>query len=141
MSTKQVIRDEMEMVETLGMIVQTFQEISVMKMQAVRKQVLQSRDFLDQLSNVFGDVKSSYRKQIARMLEKNKKLINEASLLNKNGKTVSVLISINSKLYGDIGEKVFDLFCKNVDDGIVDVASLRATAGDKFSFGGCAYTR
>jgi ATP synthase F1 gamma subunit len=127
MSTKKEITDEIELIDTMGMIVQTFQEISVMKMQAVRKSVLQSRNFLDELANVFGDVNDSYRNQIQRMIEKNKKLTDEASLLNKNGKTVSILISTNSKLYGDITFKVSELFNENVsnnNDDIIIVGKL-----------------
>jgi len=88
-----------------------YEEISVTKMQRVRGKVLQARDYLSEISDVYETVKSSYRKEILSMM--NSKKQNETlafSTMQKNGKSISILISSNNKLYGDIGRKVFHVF-------------------------------
>jgi F0F1-type ATP synthase gamma subunit len=39
----------------------------------------------------------------------------------KNNKTISILLSSNSKLYGDIGRKVFQYFLKSIQDKNTDI--------------------
>mgnify|MGYP001369188352 CR=1 FL=1 len=120
---KQLDRD-IKLINTFKGLAEAYEEISVTKMQRVRGKVLSAREFLEELSKVFDDVKSSYGTQIEQLL-KHKKGIFSFSTFNKNGKSVSVLISSNNKLYGDIGRKVFRVFMDQV----------KGTQGDIFIIG------
>ena len=83
-------------------------------MQKVRGAVLQSRQFLEGLLLVFAKVKSAY--------------VNEAgvnaSSRTRNGRTVAVFISANSRLYGDIVDRTFQKFSDYVKGNKPDVVIL-----------------
>lgn len=115
MQERKKILEEIELVDNLKMLAQAYQEISVIKMQYIRNSVLKNRDFLSELSEVFYHVKQSYKKQIEAMMQKKKITDPKAfSTLTKNNKTVSVFISGNAKMYGDIIKKIFNVFVQQV---------------------------
>ena len=111
MQNRKSLIDEIELVNNLKMLTQAYEEISVIKMQRVRDSVLKNRDFITGISYVYYDVKTSYRRQIEELMKQKKSAnISSFSTIKKNGKSVSVLLSANNKLYGDIILKVFYLF-------------------------------
>lgn len=114
--------EEINQVEGIKMLAGAYQEISVSKIQSTRGVVLNNREFLNLLSEAFYDVRNSYQKQIANIL-KNKKVKKStiSSMLMKNGKTVSVMLSANSKLYGSIVPKVFDSFIEYINNNSSDI--------------------
>lgn len=98
----------------------TYQELAAMQMQRVRDSILQTRRYMDGLSDVFIDVRQSHYQKIKDLIERNKKA-NAAALagkkqqltlstLKKNGKSLAILISPDSKFSGDITRKVFSAF-------------------------------
>lgn len=89
------LNEDLEAADSLKFLAQAYELISVTKMQQIRRSVLKTRDFLDRLADVFVDVKGSYR---------------SFSTLAKNGKSVAVLISANTRLYGSIVYQIFDAF-------------------------------
>ena len=98
------IKEETEFINILKSICQAYQELSVLRMQEIRGSVLSIRRFLGSLSEVFGDVKSSYALSLI-----NKKGDLSLTDLQKKGE-VAVLISENEALYGDLLQKVFAEF-------------------------------
>lgn len=121
MQSLKELRENIDTVSAMGMVVQAMQEISVMKMQKERKGVEQTRYFLAQLSSIFYDVKMSYKNRILRILSRKNKGTDEFSSFVKNGKSVSVLLSSNGKLQGDIISKVFKHFIEGVKDKNDDI--------------------
>ncbi len=121
MQSLKELRETIDTVSTMGMVVQAMQEISVMKMQKERKGVIQTRSFLDQLTAVFYDVKMSYKNKILGILSKKNKGTDDFSSFVKNGKSVSVLLSSNGKLQGDIISKVFKFFIESIKDKNDDI--------------------
>lgn len=117
------IAAEIELVDTLRMLTEAYEEISVLRMQRVKNSVLVTRDFLDRLISVFYDVKVGYRREILKRFGKKKDKSGKVSFstIAKNGKTVSVLITANAHLYGDIVQKVFNLFIKDIQQRSTDV--------------------
>lgn len=128
MRNKNKIIEDQELVGTLKMLAEAYEEISVLKMQKVRGSVLTTREFLDGLSQVFVDVKKSYGRRLQKLIEK-RKIEPHTSFTTKanNGKTLSVLLSANSKFYGDIVRKVFDLFIENVRKNKTDILVIGRT--------------
>lgn len=105
MTSKKQIATEVEYVLSLKSIMQTYEEIAAVRMQRLRSKVLESRDFLLEINNIFHEVKSSYKKQVEALMKK-KKLKD----LPRNGGTLLVFLSANTGLYGDIIRKTFNLF-------------------------------
>ncbi|MGI5826511.1 MAG: F0F1 ATP synthase subunit gamma [Patescibacteria group bacterium] len=136
MLNKQKLSQEIELVKSLRMITQAYEEISVMKMQKIRGSVLNTRQFMEKLAEVFGDVKSSYARQIKEMAEKKKiKDISEFITFNKNGKTVHVLLSANTKLYGDIISRTYRLFEEAISKASEDVIIIGKLGKELFDQG------
>lgn len=122
------ISSDIRLVGTIKLLAQAYEQISVMKMQRVRNSVLATRSFLDHLAHVFIDVKASYKEEIEKRLKKVKDPSKMTfSTLNHNGKTVSILITSNAKLYGDVDIKVWNLFksdCLQKDTDIVIIGKV-----------------
>lgn len=112
--TKKQIVLEREGLVGLKNLVEVYQEIAAVRMQRVRGAVVQSRLFMQGLVEVFSKVRVAYargsgKKKIGRRL---------------NGRTVAVLVSANSGLYGDIVDRTFMEFGKYVKENKSDVVVL-----------------
>lgn len=127
MQQNNTVLNEINLIKSFKSLAIAYEEISAIKMQRTRSLVLNNRDFLSEVYDVFYDVKSSYKKQIDILLRHSKGKKTISSPLLKNGKSVAVLLSSNSKLYGDIVNKVMNLFMdyiKNTDTDIVIIGKL-----------------
>jgi ATP synthase F1 gamma subunit len=115
MAQKKAILEEMQALDSLKNLAESYEEIAATKMQRIRDRVLATRDFLSELSDVFVDLKSSYPKEVKDFLERRKigdKTI--APFLQKNGKLLMVYLSSNGRLYGPVTKKTFDLFINDL---------------------------
>lgn len=118
MEERNKIDGDITLTENLKMLAQAYEELAVMKMQSTRDSVLKTRNFLDELSYVFYDVKSNFRHQLEELMKHSKKKdqnITSFSTLPNNGREVAVLVSAKAKLYGDIVTKVFHYFVEQVN--------------------------
>lgn len=122
MQNKRQINTDIELTRAVGSITQAYEEISVLHIQKVKARVIKSRQFLENLEVVFGDVKESYKQQLEELFQK-KKAVNQGalSLLSKNGKSAVVLISSNTPLYGEIIHTVFNEFVNYVAKNKSDI--------------------
>lgn len=124
MQNKQRIKTEIELMSTLRLVTQAYEEIAVMRMQRIRDSVLHTRLFIGELAQVFVDVKSNYNNTGMNMFMKkkiDKKGNASASIVDKNGKAVAVLVTTNSKMNGEIIPKVFAQFYKYVNEHDCDL--------------------
>ncbi len=115
------IKEEIENLKTLKLLSKAYAEIAAMRMQKVRDFVLKNREFTGSLDEVFSEVIKSYKNEVERLL-KSAKSTERVTFLAHNGKKVSIFISANTGLYGDIIGKVFDKFLEETDKGNVEVA-------------------
>lgn len=116
------IEQEIESMMGLSSLIEAYQEIAAVRMRKVKKSVLSRREYMQGLSEAFGYIAFAY-KLYRESLGKNMK----GTILNTNGKTISVLLSSNTGLYGDVIRKTFDLFqqeIKGKDTDIVIVGRL-----------------
>lgn len=97
-------------------LTETFTEIAATKMQRVRDSVVKSREYVDGINVIFGDIKTTYEVEIKRISKGNR----EKSLRKHNGKTAVVFISANTGLYGDIVRRVFYKFVEDVKKSPAD---------------------
>lgn len=118
MSTKSKLTEDFEAANSLRFLAQAYEQISVVKMQQIRRSVLKTRDFLDRLADVFVDVKGSYKDKILELIKKKKNTtgVTSFSTLAKNDKSAAVLISANTRLYGSIVYQIFDAFSKFIKE-------------------------
>lgn len=114
MITKKQISAETDGLLSLKGLVEVYEEIAAGRMQRIRGAVLQSRQFLGGLLEVFKRVKAAYQN----------KEQSGVSVRPRNGKTVAVFISANSGLYGDIVDKSFDKFAQFVKQSDPEVVVL-----------------
>ena len=114
MTTKKQNQLDIEYSESLKIVMETYQEIAASRMQHVRTSVISSRDFLLSINIVFQQVKSSYKTN--NLPKKN--------FIKYNGKTIFILISANTGLYGDIIARTFDLFAKEIRKEQGDIAII-----------------
>jgi ATP synthase F1 gamma subunit len=125
MVTKKELTREAEFLTTLRTILETYEEIAATRMSRIRSSVLASRDFLLEINAIFQQVKSSYKTQI-ELLMKSRKITDSSKLtfIKRNGKTLYILISANTGLYGEIIRKTYDVFLENLQKEPGDVAIL-----------------
>lgn len=121
MQNRKQIEKDINLISSFKGLAQAYEEISVSRMQKIRGRVLSARDFLNDLSAVFEDVKGSYKSEIERIFKRDKGGITSFRNANKNGKTIAVFLSSNNKLYGDIGKKVYRLFIEDMKKVDADV--------------------
>jgi len=102
--------EELNTLNNMLNVVETYQEIAAMRMRRVKKSVLNSREFLVDLNNAFKAVTFAYEEYLKRV----NKTKETGELLGKNGRDVLVLMSANMGLYGDIVRRTFYLFQEDV---------------------------
>jgi F0F1-type ATP synthase gamma subunit len=86
-----------------------------MRMRRVKRSVLQNREFLSGLNDIFQQVEHSYGEQIKLLKKSHRYKVNsKVPSVANNGKTVSVFISANTGLYGEIIKKTFNLFMTDI---------------------------
>ena len=115
MAQKKLILEEIEALNSLKDLAESYEEVAVIRMQRIKDSVIKTRDFLAELSDVFVDLKSSYDREMKDLLAKRKKGDKSvAPLLQKKGKLLNVYVSSNGKLYGSVTQKTFRLFVQDI---------------------------
>lgn len=124
--------ETIKLTSSLKGLAQAYEEISVTKMQRVRDNVLASRDYLTALSEVFNTVKQSYHADIQALIAKKHGHGVVSFSTGKNGKSILILLSSDSKLHGDIGRKVFRYFLEKVKAGNSDIYIIGTVGKELF---------
>ena len=125
MITKKETVREIDFLNTLKEILETYEEIAATRMARIRTSVLGSRDFLLEINAIFQQVKSSYQAQIEMLMRKKKiKDPTKLTFIKRNGKTLYIFVSANTGLYGDIIKKTYDVFIDNLKKSPGDVVIL-----------------
>src|SRR5438874_12492617 len=111
MPQKKQIQEDIAALNSLKDLAEGYEEVAVVRMQQIKNSVLNTRDFLTELSDVFVDLKSSYEREVKELLAKRKKGDKTVStLLQKTGKLLFVYLASNGRLYGAVTQKTFKLF-------------------------------
>lgn len=122
MQSLKEVQQDMALAKTMRSVVTTYEELAVFKMQEIRDGVLTTRDFLKRILEIYTEVRYSYKEIIEKLLQQSKNSESMAfSTLNKNGKKVTLLMTSNEGLSGDISYKVFRTFLDKVNYKNTDV--------------------
>jgi ATP synthase F1 gamma subunit len=115
MLQRKIILEELQALNTIKELAESYEEIAVVRMQRIKDSVIKTRDFLADLSDIFVDLKASYLREVKDLLSKRKKGNADLShYLQKTGKTLLVYLSSNGKLYGSVTEKTYKLFTQDL---------------------------
>jgi len=116
------IKEEISELSSLQDLVRSYEEIASIRMKKTRDSVLKNRRFLKEIRVIFEEVRASYARQVKALASKRGKGRNQnVTFLSHNGKTVAVLLSANTGLYGDIIPRTFQKFMEEVKLGISEV--------------------
>lgn len=108
------IKDEIENLKMLKLLSKAYAEVAAMRMQKIRDTVLKNRGFTGSLDEIFSEVIKTYKREVDKLV-KDSKNNQKITFLSHNGKKVSVFISANVGLYGDIVGRVFAKFLEQTD--------------------------
>lgn len=118
MYDKRSLAKSSEQLALLETITKAYGEIAAQRMQKTRKSVLVVRTFLQEIFDLFYEVRVGYFNE----LQKNPRNKNkDITFLSHNGKQVALLLSANTGLFGDIIKKTFDLFLAEAKSGKSEV--------------------
>jgi ATP synthase F1 gamma subunit len=140
MAQRKIINENLEALNSLKDLAESYEEIAVIRMQKIKDSVLKTRDFLADLSDVFVDLKSSYDREVTELISKRKTQDHTIlPLLQKNGKTLMVYLSSNGRLYGSVTQKTYKLFMqalKEPDANNSDVMIIGSAGKEMFENSG-----
>lgn len=111
---KKDIEREIGQVDSLHELVEVYGQIASVRMKKIRDSVLKNREFLESINSIFIDTLNSYSRKLSLFSASGKKDYSNVTFLAHNGKTVSVFISANTGFYGDVVQKVFLNFLRDV---------------------------
>lgn len=107
MQSIKFINKEIPVLQSLRTIAQVYQETSIVKIQEIRFGVLKTRDYLAGLSHIYSELKVARSAEIAGLSKPTEAVHAENGKLQK---TLIILLSANTKLYGMIVQDVYKLF-------------------------------
>jgi len=114
----QELVEDIALTSSLKVLITTYEEISVMRMQRIRDAVLQTRSFIDGLVEVFEDVSESRRTvREAALARKIKREKVEARMQ----KPLLMLITTRSRFSGPVVRKIFRAFLTQADREEADI--------------------
>lgn len=122
MSNVKELQEEIQELNTMSTLVEAYQDIASLRMKKVREDVLKNRQFIKRINEIFEEVRLSYAREFQKLI-KEKKVgdTREITLLSHNGKTVSVFLSANTGLYGEIVGSTFRKFMEEVEGGTTEL--------------------
>jgi ATP synthase F1 gamma subunit len=132
MQAQRKIIDEIGVNRQLKMLTQAYQEHAIVQINLARFSVLSSREFMDELSEIFFNVKNSYEIYLKSLSGSEKQ--RHKDRIRKNGREVLILLSSNGKFYGDLVNKVCRLFAEQVKTTDADILIV-GNEGRKFYAG------
>lgn len=118
MFDKRSLNRSIEELSLLETVTKAYGEIAAQRMQKTRESVLVVRTFLQEIFDLFYEVRVAYFRQMARRPKSERK---DITFLSHNGKQVALLLSSNTGLFGDIVKKTFDAFIQEVAGGVSEI--------------------
>lgn len=112
------VESELEFLQVFETLAHALQEVSMLKMQNVRQNVMQARIFHEGLAQAYRDVRLSAKYDPLKAKH----------AIVPNNKTISVLLSANSTMYGTLSDEVFAMFkahaAENKDEDLIILGKM-----------------
>lgn len=117
---KEITAEENQL-QVLQVITSVYSQVASLWMMRTRDSVLKSRDFLEEIYKVFVTVFASYSREVQSLAKRHQRRDGKITFISHNGKKVGVFLSANSGFYGEIINKTFQLFIKDVRENNLEV--------------------
>lgn len=120
---KRNVLNDIDMINSMTDLIIANEEIAANNMRRIREGVVGRRGFLTEITELYKEVRESYKDEVKRIINRRKKSKHpqETTLLKINAKTACVLITTNTTLYGDMVRNTYNLFKETVQLKNVDV--------------------
>ncbi|GIK83389.1 MAG: hypothetical protein BroJett025_00110 [Patescibacteria group bacterium] len=128
-SVKQLQSEEASL-DTIGNFFSAYQKLTIYQMKLNRDNTINSRKFFQGLLDTFVDLKQDLRRLIK--INPNNKQVISFSTLTKNGKTVDVFISFETKFSTSINRESLSFYKQSVTGRETDLVVVGATAKKLF---------
>lgn len=119
MQADRKLKEEISINSQLKLLTQAYQEHAIVQINLARFSVVSSREFMEELAEIFFNVKTSYELYLKALKSSNSKYYTDK--LEKNGREVIILLSSNGKFYGDLVTKVSRMFIEEARNKNVDL--------------------
>ena len=116
MINKQTVQRELDQLQHLIVLVETYETIAGTSVRRIRNFVLANRAFHVGLNRMFREITSAYRKEVEHIMKKNKITTQHdgVSFVRRTKPLVFIFFSANTGLYGDIINRTFTAFLTEV---------------------------
>lgn len=125
MITLHTIEQEIDDVEYIDNIMETYESVAATYMRRTKQVIVKSRVFYDGLKNTYDDVSYAYKQESQTMKQKtsffNRGFWKTLTSHIRQKQEVAVLLSANTGLYGDIIQKTFATFLQYVTSTKSDI--------------------
>lgn len=129
-SIKQLQSQESSL-KAIGDFFSAYQKLTIYQMKKNRDATINSRDFFEGLIDTFINLKQDFKNLLSK--DKKTKDVVSFSTLTKNGKSVSVFISFETKFSTDINRKGLEFLKEKVSEIPTDIVIVGKTAKNLFA--------
>lgn len=124
MANQKEIIEEKEDLSILKELVEVYAEVASIRMKKIREGVLNTRDFLSSIYDIFQDTLQNYRQRMKKRVQEKKLKSGRITFLSHNGKTAAVLISANTGLYGEVVQSTFRKYVKDIKNENIEATII-----------------
>lgn len=116
MINKQMVQQELDQLQSLIMLVETYETIAGTSVRRIRNSVLANRAFHVGLNRMFREIATAYKKEVGHIMKKNKIIVrgSDISVIKRTKPVVFMFLSANTGLYGDVINRTFTAFLTEV---------------------------
>jgi len=116
MISKQIIQQELDQLQSLIVLVETYETIAGTSVRRIRNSVLANRAYHIGLNRMFREITTAYKKEVEHVMKKNKikKQGSDVSVIKRTKQTVFMFLSANTGLYGDVINRTFTAFMTEI---------------------------
>lgn len=125
MAYSKEIKQEIASINTLKVLTEAYGEIAAARMMKIRDKVIKNREFLSSIHSIFMDALMAHASKLSSLVRSG--ALSEGgrvTFLAHNGKTVAVLISANTGLYGEVVKATFKRFIQDIRKSQAEVTII-----------------
>lgn len=103
-------------------VTSAYSQIASIRMKKIRLEVLEDREYINSITEVFDEVRRSFAYEIKMLSRtKHKRDNTKITMLSHNGRNVLVLLASKAGLYGEIVDKTYRKFVSDVQKNLGEV--------------------
>ena len=127
MPTLKQIKEDLEATSTIKTITSIYQEIAYLRMNQIRRGVLSNREFIEELSRVYNQIKKSYINSLKKKGRLKKEELKKISFIKRNKRRIAVFLSSNQFFYGTLILDIWHNLLNYLNDSKADLAVVGKT--------------